>query len=450
MQKNQKFIMILIITCIIISIILFALVIYLKDKNDIDNIPDEVYMDSPIEVDNTMQRVTIRNNYYIAKACVEMFYTYYSEMFKDPLDGYLIKPEEGTIDTEALKKESIEKVYSLLDEEYIQYKQITLDNITSKLPEVKDVVINIKDMYVVEKSANLSAYFVYGSLKYGTQYNSFSIMVKVDRKNNTYKVLLGDYVEEYYKDLKIDKQLEFTTEEEIEKNSYNKFDYESVSDEEYINDLFTHYKNSLRENKEKSYELLDEEYKKQCFDNVEEYLSYLETNYRKIVTANLDSYGKNKNGNYTEYLFKDSKGNYYIFRETAPFEYTVMLDSYVIPTADFTEQYNDSSEVEKVILNIKKFFMGIENKNYGYSYNLLSETFRSNEFPTKADFTNYIKQNLFEENEVNYTSYEKKNGLYIYNIEVTDATGNSSEEKTFNIIVRLNGGTDFEMSFERE
>ena len=423
MQRANKMIIVSIIILIIIVIILFSIVLHIKREKDVDNMPDEVYMDSPIEVDNTMQIVTIRNNYYIAKACVEIFYTYYSEMFKDPLEGYLIKPAEGTIDTEALKKESIEKVYSLLDEEYIQYKQITLDNITSKLPEVKDVSINIKDMYVVEKSANLSAYFVYGSLKYGIEYNNFSIMVKIDRKNNTYKVLLGDYVEEHYKDLKIDQQLEFTTEEEIEKNSYNKFEYIPVKDEEYINDLFTQYKNSLRESKEKSYDLLDEEYRKQCFDNVDEYLSYLDANYRKIVTANLDSYSKNKNGNYTEYLFKDSKGNYYIFRETAPFRYTVMLDNYVIPTEDFTEQYNDSSEVEKVVLNIKKFFMGIDNKNYGYSYNLLSETFRSNKFPTKADFTNYIKQNLFAENEINYISYEKENGLYIYKIQVTDATG---------------------------
>ena len=32
-------------------------------------------------------------------------------------------------------------------------------------------------------------------------------------------------------------------------------------------------------------------------------------------------------------------------------------------------------------------------------------------------------------------------------IKLTDATGNSSDEREFNIILKLNSGTNFEMSF---
>ena len=446
MLKIKRIIIVLVIICVVMVIALIALMQYLN-YDSIDNIPYEELIDSNVEIDKTVQTVNNRNNYYIVKGCVERFYTYYNEMFEDPLEGYLIKPEQGTVDTEKLKKESIEKVYSALDEEYIQYKGITLDNVSTKLSKIGDVSIHIKNMYVVEKTETISAYFVYGTLKENSKYNNFSMMIKLDRKNNTYKVLLGDYLEEHYKDIKINETLEFNSNEEIQKNNYNSINYEHISDEEYINDLFTHYKNSLRQNRENTYSLVEETYKQKCFDNQEEYLKYLDENYTKIITAKLEGYNKNKNGSYTEYLFKDSKENYYIFRETAPFQYTVMLDNYVIPTEDFTEEYNRSSEVEKVILNIKKFFMGIDDKNYGYSYSMLSESFKSSKYSSKTEFINYVKQNFFEQNEIEYIKYKKENGLYIYEIKVKDATGSSTDEKAFNMIVKLKNGTDFEMSF---
>jgi len=111
------------------------------------------------------------------------------------------------------------------------------------------------------------------------------------------------------------------------------------------------------------------------------------------------------------------------------------------------EKYNMTSEEKKVILNIKKFFMGIDNENYGYSYSVLSEAFKNNNYPTKNDFINYAKANFFKQNEVEYVSYKKQNDLYIYEIKLKDATGNNKEEKMFNIILKLNSGTDFEMSF---
>lgn len=448
MQRIRKMIIILIIIFVIIIMLLGVIMLSNNEENVVD-MPDEVSMDDAVdEFYNIVQVVDVRNNYYLVKRCVERFYEYYSEMFEDPLDGYLIKPEEGTVNIENLKSKSIEKVYNLLDEEYIEYNGITLDNLASKLPEIDEVSINIQNMYYIEQSENISVYFIYGNLRSVLESNSenFSMMIRLDRKNNTYKALLGDYVEEYYKDLKINDYMEFNS-EEIEENTYNYIEYENISDVEYINDLFKHYKNTLRISKEQSYNLLDEEYKKICFDNLDGYLTYMEENYSKIVTANLDEYTKQKNSGYTQYLFKDTKGNYYIFKETTPFKYTVILDNYTIPTKDFTEEYESSSEAEKVVLNIKKFFMGIDDKNYGYSYSVLSESFKNNKYPTKEDFINYAEQNFFEENEIEYISYEKETGVYIYKIKITDAEGENSEERAFNIIVKLNSGTDFEMSF---
>ena len=124
-----------------------------------------------------------------------------------------------------------------------------------------------------------------------------------------------------------------------------------------------------------------------------------------------------------------------------------MLDSYAIPTDDLMETYSSSSEAEKVILNIKKFFMGIDDKNYGYSYSVLSDSFKNNKYASKDDFIKYVQENFFEKNDIEYVSYEKENGLYIYKINITDATGKSSEEKSLNMIIKIGSGANFEMSF---
>lgn len=448
----RKKILIMIIILLIISVIcIIGIKLIAKaEQEDKNLVATEKYI-ADVETDSNLKEVTIRNNYYIVQSCIEKFYTCYSEMFEDPLDGYTIKPEEGTVDVEAIKSERIEKVYKLLDDEYLEYKEITLENLTSKLPEIGEISINIQDMYYIEKEDAISLYFVYGTKKdtLDSKTTDFSIMIKLDMKNRTYKILLDDYVEKYYADIEIGKYIEIE-EEKIQNDTYNKFSYDQISDTTYINDLFKHYQNILRTSREQSYNLLDEEYKNKCFDSLDDYLSYIDENYLKIVTAKLDKYDKSSNSDYTEYIFKDSKENYYIFKETAPFKYTVLLDNYTIPTEDFVETYNSSADAKKVVLSIKRFFMGIDDKNYGYSYSVLSESFKNNKYPTKNDFVKYVEQNLFEKNEIEYVSYKKQNGLYIYKIIITDATGESNEEKSLNIIVKLNSGTDFEMSFAEE
>ena len=447
MSTIKKWILILITILIILAIVLVHLISQNKAEKDI-NMPDEEPWVPEYNFTQTLQTVEIRNNFYIVQSCIERFFTYYSEMFKDIETGYITGAEGGTTNSEQIQKSSIEKVYNMLDEEYLNYKEITLENLTTKLLKINEVAVNIENMYYVEKNQNISAYFVYGTLKdiLDSKTTDFSMMIKVDAKNKTYKLLLGDYVEKNYKDIKIGDYIEIN-DTEIKNDLYNTYSYKHISDEEYINDLIIHYKRKLRTSKEETYELLNGDYKTQCFNNLNDYLSYINENYSKIITAKIDTYSKEKNGNYTQYLLKDTKDNYYIFKEIAPFQYTVLLDNYTIPTDDFIQTYNESTEVEKVVLNIKRFFMGIDDKNYGYSYSVLSESFKGNKYPTKDAFVQYAKQNFFEENEIEYISCEKQNGLYIYKIKTKDATGKNTETKSLNMIVKLNNGTDFEMSF---
>ena len=448
MAKIKRWILILIIIFIIFLIILLGIFKLLKKTSNIVDRPDEEGQGITAQYTQTVERVTNRNNFYAVQNCINQFYTYYNEMFEDPLDGYTIKPAAGTIDVEKIKKERIEKVYNTLDEEYLKYKEITLENLITKLPKKEHKSVLINNMYCVEKNERIAIYFIYGSTETKSNLKEYiHLMVKVDFKNKTYKLLLEDYVEKYYKHLAPGQYVEIK-EEEIKNYNYNTFVYEHINDEDYIKDLLTHYKNILKSDKEHTYKiLLDKNYKEICFNNSNEYLTYINSNYSKIISARIDEYDKENKDGYTQYLFKDNNENYYIFKETAPFKYTVILDNYTIPTRHFTEEYNSSTDKEKAILNVKRFFMGIDDKNYGYSYSVLSSEFKNNKYPSKDEFIKFAKQNFFEKNEIEYISYEEENGLYIYKIKLTDATGNSSDEREFNIILKLNSGTNFEMSF---
>ena len=262
MSKIKKWIIILSIICIALIIMLIYFISSNSENINKSNIIDEQAWEPTYNIDQTVQLVEIRNNFYIVKGCVENFYTCYCDIFKNPLEDYRIQPEEGTVDTEKIKNKRIEKLYKMLDEEYLSYSGITLENLSAKLPKVGSKTITIENMYYVEKDQNISAYFIYGKMKdsLDSKTTDFSMMVKIDTKNRTYKVLLGDFVEKYYKDIKIGDRIEIK-DDEISNDIYNSYTYENITDEEYINDLFTHYKNSLRNNREQTYILLNEQYK---------------------------------------------------------------------------------------------------------------------------------------------------------------------------------------------
>lgn len=444
-MKLKKIIIIL----IIVAVILLGVIILLKkEKNISEEKFNPAIEEITVPINETLQIEESRNNFYTVQNCINTFYTYYERMYIVE-DFYLTTGEDEEKNLEEIRVDSAKRVYNLLDEEYLEYKGITQENIAEKLFRTDKWSISIRDMYVIQKSKNIYAYFIYGVISDGEalQTDNFSIMLKLDAHNRTYKVLLQDYLEENYNNITLGKTLEINFPTEIEKNDYNTYKYQIMLDKKYASDLFINYKRNVMYYQEYAYEQIDEKYKNIRFVDVNEYLTHIEENYEQIRGVSLESYNITKKDSYTQYLFKDNSGNYYIFNETAPFQYTVILDTYTLPTEEFIETYNNSTDAQKVVLNIKKFFMGIDDKNYGYSYSLLADSFKSNKYPTKNDFVNFAKQNFFEENEIEYVRYEVQNGVYIYNINITDATGNSQEQKALNIIVKLNDGTDFEMSF---
>ena len=128
-------------------------------------------------------------------------------------------------------------------------------------------------------------------------------------------------------------------------------------------------------------------------------------------------------------------------------EYTLILDTYTIDLPEFLEKYNNSTDQQKVALNIDKFMQAINAKDYKYAYNCLADSFKNNYFKTQEEFENYAKENFYSSNNVEYNEFDTQGDVYTYSVILTDKETSEQKNKTF--IVKLEEGTEFVLSFNR-
>ena len=440
----KKIIIILLIILIIAIIVLGALNWYgnYQEKYEYDP-PEE---DVAININSTIEKVSTRNDFYAVKTCIEKFYLY---LAKTDESDYSIIDEETEQALEATDNMRKEAIYNMLDNNYIQNTGITKNNVLQHLGEIETSDVIIDDMYVSEQTENVAVYLVYGKLRNQTtrENTEFNLMLKIDMLNRTFKVIPADYINEYVGEISVGQELKLDIEETIEKNDYNIFAYETISEETYILDMFNEFKTDMMYDYETAYERLNEEYKQKRFETYEEFETYATEHIRNSVVMQLNQYQVNEFDNYTQYVCVDQNGKYYIFNETGVMDYTVILDTYTIDLPQFTEQYNNATDAEKVLYNLQKVFSAINDKDYNYVYNKLDNTFKQNNFPTLESFQTYITQNLYENNSIAYSNYQTSGNLHIYEISIKNAEDENSATVTKNFIMQLLDGTDFVMSF---
>lgn len=446
-MKLKKIIIILIVVLIILLGIVALLLVYNKNFS-------EKYQATPpteipeVEIDSKLKRVSIRNNFYVVKNCINKFYTNYAGIYELETDNYIID-EEAKASIEDEQKQNAEIIYNMLDPQYIEFKGITKDNILTKLQKMNTSIINITNMYVSEKTTNIAIYIAQGTLreKQTGKVTTFQIMLKVDSFNRTFTIFLQDYINATYKDLKLGNDLEIEFTKNIEKNTNNTYDFKNISDEEYAIELFNQYKEEIIYSPELVYNNLDAEYKNKRFESLEKFKEYARNNVRKNVIMQIKQYQKIAKEDSTQYVCIDQNGNNYIFKETDTMKYTLILDTYTLELPEFKEKYMAAEENEKVLYNIQKVFEAINSGDYKYVYNKLDNTFKANYFKTQADFENYIKQRLYTNNKASYGDYQKNGEVYVYNIQITDGDKVNKNIITKKIVMQLKEGTDFVMSF---
>ena len=427
-MKSKKFILILI---VLLILLLIAMVILLKCFK----VREEKYVaDPPIEIpqreiETNLSKVTNVSNYYAVKSCVDKFYTYYAMSFEN--NSYS------------------ENLYNILDTEYLTFKNITKDNILKQLPKINNSVIDIENMYVSEQQNDMYIYIVDGALRetITSQITNFRIMINIDSSNRTFSVLLDDYIKSKYPKLNLNDKLTVNVSSIPIKGTDNLYEFNNISESTYVSDLFSKYKEEILFNTNFAYDNLDEEYRNKRFGSLEEFNKYVKSNVKNNVTMKVSKYNKTVNDGITQYVCLDQNGREYIFKETAVMDYKMILDTYTIDLPEFVEKYNNAQDNQKVLMNIQKVFEAINAGDYKYVYSILDDTFKQNNYAQLSNFEQYVKNNLYVNNTVGYKDYQKNGYIYVYNIQLTDATGVNSKIIKMKVVMALQQGTDFVLSF---
>jgi hypothetical protein len=354
-----------IIIFVIIFIIIISILIFIYSRKTLQNDAGEEFESESFEIsiNENKERVTLNNEFYNVRNCVQDYIDY-------------------------LNDENYDAIYKILDKNFINSKKITIENLKDKTKKLNGSKFIATNMKKIEKELDISVYFVYGILM-NDEYNNeeeMNLTVIIDSSQDLFSIIPENLENEnsYEYNLQI---------EDDTSDYYNEFIYKTYTEEEILTEYFEYYKNLVANNHSKAFLLLDEQYRNARFNNnEEEYEKYLENiNIEEMFPK---KYRYNTYEEYNEYICIDGQEVYYIFEETAPMEFKLILDTYTIDLPDFLEKYNKGNEQVKVGMNIEKVITALNNKDYNYIYNKLDESFRNNNFNTLEKFESYIKQNL--------------------------------------------------------
>ena len=364
---------------------------------------------------------------------------------------------------ENTKNQNVELVMSVLNKEYISKNNINSNNLSSSTQQYKNIT-SYKNIEMYEQnSEKFTAYYIKGQIN--DQGNVY-FEIGVDVNNHTYDIM--PITENEYT-TKINQS---TGERTIEKNENNSIEFKDYDNADIAKMYFDDYLKQMISNPEKAYNLLDKQYRETKFENYNGFVQYINANREKLeLTYKMETLDNNDFEKYSDYLdFKlqhsnlgikkysietyesyvqytcqDAEGNYYIFSAQYPMDYSVVLDVYTTDTQYFKNMYSRSTDQNKAKLNLEKIQEALNNKDYKYIYSKLNATFKANNFATESQFESYMKDNFFDKNQITYNIVEKQGDAWLFNAKLNNANG--KEQKGINLVVKLNEGTEFEMSF---
>lgn len=364
---------------------------------------------------------------------------------------------------ENTKNQNVELVMSVLNKEYISKNNINSNNLSSSTQQYKNIT-SYKNIEMYEQnSEKFTAYYIKGQIN--DQGNVY-FEIGVDVNNHTYDIM--PITENEYT-TKINQS---TGERTIEKKENNSIEFKDYDNADIAKMYFDDYLKQMISNPEKAYNLLDKQYRETKFENYNGFVQYINANREKLeLTYKMETLDNNDFEKYSDYLdFKlqhsnlgikkysietyesyvqytcqDAEGNYYIFSAQYPMDYSVVLDVYTTDTQYFKNMYSRSTDQNKAKLNLEKIQEALNNKDYKYIYSKLNATFKANNFATESQFESYMKDNFFDKNQITYNIVEKQGDAWLFNAKLNNANG--KEQKGINLVVKLNEGTEFEMSF---
>lgn len=457
MKKLKKIIIILIICDISILAMLIFTLNKLKEENDVNeknNNTEAKSIEQVFDEANKIEKIDTKSDYFSVKKCIDKYSTCSNYLYYAQLEDTIPENEKNNI--ESNKKQLL----NLVPDFVIQKLNLQESNVYNEIG-LPNKYIRIEDIYVskqtINKEANkettdINAYFVNGVFidKNNLNKEEFNIIFIIDRVNGTFYILPQKYIEQENITFEEGSNLRLYEDEAIENNKFNKVDISTETDQQMSEEYINRFRLNLTYDPEYIYNSFDEEYRNKRFGTYENFVRYINDNKVELNKIKLNSYLTNYNNdeNYVEYVCKDQYENLYIFKQTSPMDFTLRIDTYTIETEKFKETYESADDVQKVQMNIDKFFQMINRHDYRTSYECLAQSYKNNYFKTETEFADFVKNNMFSRNKVTYKNYEQRGkDLYVFNIELTDLIGENTEIKKVTIVMQLNENLDFNMSF---
>ena len=448
-MKHIKVWITLLVIFIIICIIL--LVVLLNTNEPQEDLTNQ-YLEH-IDADNnpglilngvTPKKVNNENIYYTVENCIKQYINYN-------------------------KNKQINAIYGILNKDYINENNITQDILFNIItPIEQEGKLLVEEMYELS-GVQYSYYYI----KCKIDSSEYFFNLNIDTANNSFDIAIFS-LSEYGQAIQTKMQVTEGKEKNISQNEYNSVNYSTFSEEEIVNAYLLDYIEKCLYNSQEAYQTLNEQYRNLRFgtyDKFQEYLQEnrstleaLDSNHRKnykdfnsyeeyenyiqnLKIVELDKYLIENNENYKTYTCIDDYGNYYIFNIYNAMEYETLLDNYTIETQYFIQEYDKLSSEEKVMVNIDKYFKMINNKDYETAYSKLDQTFKNNNFENLSQYEEYMKNNFYEYNKIEYLECTQQENTYLYKLKITDVTIAKSQEITATFVMQLKEGTDFVMSF---
>lgn len=449
MDKLKRILILIFIVIIILICIVYGL---LKKQANIENISINNSNNlgggfEPKEDDNGYIDVSDANIFFTVVNCVERYEKICKFNINNASEDVYINEDEYLLDikNEEQRKESI---YDLLDKNYIKQNNINEKNVLKYIYSIDNDTYLIPKKMKVKYGTNVNTYLYETYLVKGQKISKKIFIVRMNNSNSTFSI---EFVNNTDDDISKIQVLE--NENAIENTGYNKFRIKNMKTEEIAQEYMNNYKELVMADSSIIYnEYLNEEYKSNRFGSEEEFKNYITKNIDDIRICQLSKYAKEEiEDNKEQYICVDQYENYYIFDEKSVMQYTIKFDNYTIATDKFKKAYNDAQDEKKVQMNIDKFIQMINRQDYRTSYNCISQGFKNNYLNTQDRFENYIKNILFKYNKFEFKNIEKKgSNLYTCNLNITDLTGENTDVRNITLIIQLNQGLDFEMSFAIE
>ena len=443
MDKLKKWIIIIFI--IVIILIAVLLIFFNKNSNKDDEIDQNVLNEKYRKEIEENPEEEIPSDYNVEIETVDY------NIIKNSISAYFQKLNLNSITYHSMTgegaytdKEINEIIINLLSDTYIKSKNITADSLRNTIKVYEEEIYFVPLKIKLLNDGNQRSYAVQGIIE-NSDYkfiDNVCLIVNVDYNNETYSIQPEE--REYDEIVSISKS------EEIEKNSYNKFNRGRVNTQNIVTDYLNIFKRLVLVRPSILYEYLDKEYREKRFGSYENFRTYVRKNIQEIKDLELEEYLVNSYDNYLEYVAKDKYGNLYIFKENKIMDYTIQLDDYTLQDNDeeFLKEYKAATDQYKMANNINKWKKMINSRDYKAAYEVLDNGFKNKNFDTLEKFEEYMKNNFPLHYDIEYGKFEEVTGeVYSQEVILTDITKETKDKIEKTILMKLGEGTEFVMSF---